>query len=173
MILNEYVNDFFSNYETQTVEKMKSAQDKYNNIDDPIETNQSNILNFTIKGDGNDIDGRIAGIIDYFNAQFVIKKLEVKEGADRISVIKRLLNSVIVNIETDKPEIDTLYWRINKNDSDCIKACADVGFDYQDDNNYSMEFVYNLASSPVRQNYNTRKVTTVVNRMMFDGVTNS
>jgi len=167
MILNENINEFFNDKELYNLQRMKSSQDNYNNLKDtiinPYNPNLSQVLDFSIKSDDGSKDiCSISGILDLTNSQFVIKKLNVEPNTDSLDLIKRLLNSIIVNMESTYNDISTIYWRINKEYDICIKAAADKGFTIQDENQFSIEMVYYLASTPVRQNNNTMQVMNTV-----------
>lgn len=173
MILNENINEFFNNNEMKNIKRMQSSQDHYNNMNDtivnPYNPNLSQILDFSIKNDDGTKDTcTVSGILDLTNSQFVIKKLEVKEQENALELVKNLLNAIIVNMETQYPDISIVYWRINKDYITCIKAAADKGFVIQDENQFSVEMVYYLASTPIRQNHNTVQVMKIVkNREMY------
>ena len=174
MILNEKLEDFFNNKETETITKMQSIQSKYNNINDsvtnPYNAGSSNIMDISIKDDANNANqANLSGIIDYANSQFVIKKVNIAENVtDRISIIKRLINSIIVNIESNEYSISTIYWRVNKENTDCLKAALDSGFTIQDTNTYSFELVYYTGSFPIRQSTNSAKVLSAAHRMALN-----
>ena len=171
MILNEKVEDYFNNKELETITRMQTTQHSYNNLTDsvssPYNPNTSNIIDISIKDDVTNVNqASMSGIIDYTNSQFVIKKLDIQaEVEDKISVIKRLINSIIVNLETNQISISTIYWRLNKENTECLKAALDSGFSVQDSNNYSFELTYYLASFPARLSTNSSKVLGAINRM--------
>ena len=163
MILNERLEDLFSKIELCNVEREKTVQDKYNNLTDtlqnPFDPNHSEILDFSIKDNDGKDSAKLSGILDYADSQFLVRKIDIQEDVyDTNEVLKRLINSVIVNLETQHPEISLIYWRINIVNKNAIKAAADMGFEVQDSNTYSFEMVYYLASSPVRKNYNSLQV---------------
>jgi hypothetical protein len=171
LLFNEYVEDFFNSKELNNVERNPMPQDStYNslssNIENPYDSDSSKILEFSIKGNNEgETIAKLSGIVDYTHSQFVIKKLDVNEEEDIKDLLGRLINSAIVNLETTQPDIDTIYWRINKANSSCIYAAMNKGFVVQDTNTFSVELVYYMASSSVRQSYNTRKVMEVTDKM--------
>ncbi len=166
MILNEKVEDFFNSKEMETIERMKSVQDNYSNLDNPINNDMDGILEFTIKGEEGIDDSKLSGVLDYTNSQFVIKKLGLNsEITNKVDVIKKLLNSLIVNLESNYSDISTIYWRLNKVNSECLKAALDMHFVIEESNQYVFELTYYLSSVPYRKSYNTHLVTHTANMM--------
>ena len=176
MILNEKVEEFFNNKELEGLKGVTTGCPAYNNVGDSVSSPYpaafSNILDFNIKDDTtNKNQASISGIVDYTNSQFVIKKIDVDSDvldSERVSVVKRLLNSIIVNLEQEQISISTVYWRVNKDCTDFLKAATDMGFTIQDTNAYSFELVYFLSGFPVRQGYNSSKVLNAVRRMSLN-----
>lgn len=161
MILSEFVNNLSTN-----IEKRITPQDSYNSMEAEIKRcNRNQILDFSIKNDQSLDEAKLSGIIDFANAQFVIRKLEFAESfnGDIIETTKRLLNSLITNLEMQYPEIDIIFWRVNKNYSSYIKAALDKQFTIQDTNSYAFELTYHTASYPVRKNYNGIKIQKTIN----------
>ena len=174
MILSEKIETFFNDKEVEKIQAARSIQSKYNSMDDsvdnPYSPNVSNTMEFTINDDINSAyDAALSGVVDYANGQFVIKKVVINATeANTLDIVKRLLNSAIVNLEQNNITVGLIYWRINKQYTDYLKAALDMGFTIQDTNTYSFEVVYYLQSFPARQNSNTVKVMDIANRMKLN-----
>lgn len=175
MILNEKVEDFFNDKEINRIEREHTVGSEYHSLGEPVNNpyhpNYSSVLDFNIKSDtDNSIEASLSGIIDFINGQFVIEKLTISNELNRenVDIIKRLLNSVIVNLELEQNCVSTIYWRVNKEYTACLKACFDMGFSIHDSDQYSFQLVYFLKSFPIRKSYNTSKVTNTVGRMNYE-----
>ena len=161
MLLSEFVNDYFLNKEIQIQRREPDPRmEYYGNINDKIKSDSSNVLEFSIKGEaGTGHLIKLSGIVDYANGEFIIRKVDF---ANNFTInkedIERLINSVITNLEMSQPNIDIIFWRINKCNSECIEAALNKGFVYEDSNQYTMDLVYYLPSNPIRLSYNTKKL---------------
>jgi hypothetical protein len=146
LILLLYEGEWFLQRREEEKDRKEEIQKQLEEIYENNEQ-KDNIYRISLYNTVKELVGSIEGTLNPAEVQFIINKISVSTDIYPSGVLyKKMIKSVINNLETKYPDIDIIYWEVPKDNYEFVKTAFDLAFDLVETTRDSFNMIYNLTN---------------------------